>query len=256
MGAQGLQVSDDGGQTFHPALVASGPQTSGSAAVSPTFNSDDPSIMIGADALIRYRDDTKTLEPVASTATQGPFEPAYSPTFVSDRTVFLGGSHLDPATGETAAAVYRCVDALCSSARLEGETFRPRIRFAPDFVASGSAYAFTQGGIFASGDGGGSLERLPSGWSGELLWDLVVDPRGRLLAATVPASPGGHAGVYLSSDGGLSWGELQSDLFAGGAATLGVSGDRIVVALAEGGVACSSDAGLTWAPRCQASSPP
>jgi photosystem II stability/assembly factor-like uncharacterized protein len=255
MGAQGLQVSYDRGATFRPASVASGPQTVGSAAMSPAFNGDDPSILIGAEMLMSYRDDRKTLEPVPGTAPTGRFEPAFSPAYPSDRTVLLGGSRLDPVMRGRVATVQRCVDGLCTEVSLEGEHLPPRVRVASGYATTGRVLAFTPTGVFLSEDRAESFAPLPLGWSGELLWDLVVDPQGRLVAATVPASPGGHAGVYLSSDGGLSWGELQSDLFAGGAATLGVSGDRIVVALAEGGVACSSDAGLTWAPRCQASSP-
>lgn len=249
MGAQGLQVSDDDGQTFRPAPVASGPQTAGSAAVSPAFNGDDPSILIGAGTLMRYRDDRKTLEPVPATAPRGPFEPAFSPAYVSDRTILLGGSRLDPASG-TAATVYRCVDALCRPASLEGQQLRPRIRVAPDFATTGKVYAFTEERIFSSADGGESFAPLPLGRSNELLWDLVIDPDGRLLAGTVPEDPGGPAGLYLSSNGGWSWTELRSDLFASGAGSIGVSADRIVVGLGDGGVACSSDAGLTWSPRC------
>ena len=255
MGAQGLQISDDGGQSFHPALVTSGPQTAGSAAISPAFNGDDPSILIGAETLMRYRDDRRTLEPVPGTAPGGPFEPAYSHEYVSDQTIFLGGTNLDPATGRRVATVYRCVDVLCSPASLEGQQLSPRIRMSPDFATSGRVYAFTQEAIFASEDAGEVFAPLPLAWSGEWLRELVVDPQGRLVAGTLPKTPGGPGGLYLSSDGGLSWTELESGLFAHGAASLGVSGDRIVVALAEGGVACSSDAGLTWAPRCQASSP-
>jgi RNA polymerase sigma-70 factor (ECF subfamily) len=251
MGVQGLQVSNDDGRTFRPAPIASGPRTWGPAAVSPIFNNGDPSILIGADTLLRYRDDAKMLEPVPSTATRGPFEPAYSPTYAVDRVILLGGNRLDLLTGVTVASVYRCVDGLCSSTDLEGETLRPKIRFASDFHSTRRVYAFTQGGIFASQDGGLAFSRVPVGWSGELLRDVVVDAQGRLLAGTVPEIPGGRGGLYLSSDGGLSWTEVKSELFASGVISIAASGNRVVVGLAEGGVACSSDGGSSWAPRCE-----
>lgn len=68
MGPGGLQVSEDGGKSFVPAAVAGANQTIGSAAISPAFNVGDPSILIGAQTLMRYRDDLRTVEAVPSTS--------------------------------------------------------------------------------------------------------------------------------------------------------------------------------------------
>lgn len=250
MGTQGLLVSNDGGRTFRPALLVTGPQTAGAAAISPSFNGSDPSILIGAEALARYRDDRRTIEPAPSTAAQGPFQPAYSPGYAVDRTILLGGTRLDPLTGAWVATIYTCVDALCGSTDLDDTALIPKVRPAPDFATSGVVYAFLERAVFASDDGGETFTPLPLGWSSERLWDLAVLEGGALIAATVPEDPDGTAGVYLSFDGGRTWSQAQDELLRRGAAAIGVSGQRIVVGLWDGGIACSADAGRTWAARC------
>jgi hypothetical protein len=248
MGAEGLQVSEDNGQTFHQASLGSGHLATGSAAISPGFNENDPSILIGAEALTRYRDDQKTLEPVPSTSGTGPFEPTYSPSYTSDRVVFLGGIRLDPVAG-TVASVYRCLDAVCTASSLDGQLVPPKIRIGPTASARGKIYAFTQDALFVSEDGR-AFSPVQLGWE-EDLRELVIDNNGRLVATTIPLKASGLGGVYLSDDGGVSWTAAKSELLSGGAVSVATWGNRIIVGLADRGVACSSDGGVTWTRRCK-----
>ena len=248
-GQEGLHVSEDGGASFHPAPLAGGPQAAGPVAMSPAFNSGDPTILIGARALLRYRDDTRTVEPVATSTPPGQLEPAYSPAYGSDRTIFLGATAFDPLWGTTGSTVYRCVDGVCTPATLEGQDVTPKLRVAPDFANTGRVYAYTQKALFRSVDGGAAFEPLPLPWFDEILSDLTVT-RETLIASTTPMNETGKGGAYLSTDGGSSWARLESPLLTGGVRGTTVAGDRLIAALYGQGLACSPDGGLTWAPRC------
>jgi hypothetical protein len=217
--------------------------------MSPAFNSGDPTILIGARALLRYRDDTRTVEPVATSTPPGQLEPAYSPAYGSDRTIFLGATAFDPLWGTTGSTVYRCVDGVCTPATLEGQDVTPKLRVAPDFANTSRVYAYTQKALFRSVDGGAAFEPLPLPWFDEILSDLTVT-RETLIASTTPMNETGKGGAYLSTDGGSSWARLESPLLTGGVRSVTVAGDRLIGALFGRGLACSQDGGLTWAPRC------
>jgi hypothetical protein len=247
MGSDGLVVSEDGGGSFDPAAVGGGPHASGPAAMSPAFNDGDPSVLVGASTLLRYRDDRRTMEPVAGTSSPGPVEPAYSPSYRTDQTVFLGAVIIDPVQG-TVSTVHRCVADVCSPVELPGQAVVPQIVVPADHEWSGRVFAFTDEALFVSSDRGATFVELARGWSGEL-WDLAVAGES-LIASTLPA--GGEGGVYISEDGGTTWRAANSPLLENGAATVSVVGDRVLVGLGLGGVACSTDGGATWARRCAA----
>ena len=257
MGPTGLQVSSDGGATFLPAAVAGANQAIGSAAVSPAFNAGDPTILIGAQTLMRYRDDLRTIETVPSTAISGPLEPAFSPAYPEDGRILVGAIRFDPTLAQTAATLFTCADALCSSSSVSTDDESPRVRLTEGYVESGIIHAFTSGGIFVSTDYGVSFDRLLTPWMGDVvLQDLNVDSAGkRLFAAVQSAGRDSHpdAGLYTSDDGGLSWRKLPSPLFEAGVNIVVTEGTLLLAGLGEDGLACSVDGGASWATRCRGS---
>lgn len=252
MGPGGLQVSDDGGEAFGPAAVAGATQATGSAAISPAFNEDDPSILIGAQTLMRYRDDLKTIEAAPSSAMPGPLEPAFSPTYREDGTVLIGGVRFDPTLGETAATVYTCREAVCSWTTVSSDDQSPKIRVTPQYGIRGLVHVFTHWGIYVSRDRGSTFEPLRTPWAMDaVLKDLAVTSDGqRLFAALRTAKGHSDDGLYVSHDGGGRWKRLTAHLFHKGVEDVTTMGHHVMAGLAEGGVACSSDGGRTWAARC------
>jgi RNA polymerase sigma-70 factor, ECF subfamily len=252
MGVTGLQVSNDHGESFAPATVGAGAPVSGAFAISPGFNSGDPSILIGSKGLTRFRDDVKTVEPVPTTAIPSDFEPAYSPDHPTDSVVFLGGVGVDPGSGASASTVHRCTGELCSSVILPAQSYVPRIRLPADHTSTGRVYAFTEEELFVSQDHGMSFTASSNGWRSGELSDLVVGDQGELLAAVRPRHASESGGLFRSTDQGASWDRIDDPLLAGGASTVVLEGGRIIAARAASGVACSSDGGATWSARCPA----
>lgn len=250
MGAAGLQVSEDGGDSFRPAGVGGGPATAGPAAISPGFNTGDPTILIGAKTLIRYRDNLGSLEPAATTSPPGPFQPAFSPAYMQDAVVFLAGDVLDTTSGANVAAVYRCKDGVCEGAALEAEELPSQVRTSPSAGRANEVYAYTESGLFRSQDAGASFERTPFHVEGELIWDVAISSSGVVHAITIGAGPSAGGGFYSSSSAGASWTRARSPLLKAGAVALSVAGKRVIVGLRDGGVACSADGGITWRRRC------
>lgn len=255
MGPAGLQVSEDGGETFRTAAAAGPPAVTGSAAISPAFNQGDPTILIGAQTLMRYRDDLRTVEAVPSSAAPGPLEPAFAPGYPEDGRLVIGGIRFDPVMGKVAASVYTCKEAVCSGAPVSADNEIPRVRLTADYGSEGLLHAFTSQGIFVSRNWGGSFARVPTPWRGTaVLWDLAVGRDGRnLYAAVGGVGPRRHpdAGLYLSSDGGGTWRRAGSPLLRGGARVVTLSGNVVLVGLGDRGVACSRDGGTSWSRRCR-----
>jgi hypothetical protein len=246
MGRLGLQVTDDGGDTFAPAAPTGAGYVVGSAAISPAFDSGDPSILIGAQTLMRYRDDMGIVEPAPSTSGAGPLEPAFSPQYPADPRVVVGGLYQNPKAGGRTSAVHTCTDTMCSAAVLGPEALVPEVRLAADFATSNRAYAFTERGLYRSLDGAQSFEEVGLGWGNGFVRDVFLGADGRLIAAV----EGADAGLYISDDDGASWTRVTDPLLSGGAETVVASGTTILVALSDAGLACSQDAGTTWSTRC------
>jgi RNA polymerase sigma-70 factor (ECF subfamily) len=246
MGTRGLQVSTDGGAHFGTVLPAA-PTFLGSAAISPLFDRGDPEVLIGAQALVAYKDDVHSFVPSPYTALPGPLEPAYSPRYAADGTLFVGGSEFD-AYGKH-GTVFRCDAAVCTSAPTGAGV--PKIRFDSDFEKSGIVYAFSNGVLFRSRDSGRSFERIRTADGNGSIDDLAVLADGTLVLAT--HVPGERAGTLLrSADRGETWSYDASGLPA--LVIQAIARDergRLIAGLARG-VACSADGGRTWARRCAA----
>lgn len=108
-------------------------------------------------------------------------------------------------------------------------------------------------GLFVSGDGGESWERVPSPMDGMQIWALARDPRDPdlLFAGTCPA------GLYRSTDGGSTWERLEAGMPARcvNDAPLTPRVTSILIDPADGaifvgveiaGVRRSRDGGRTW----------
>lgn len=251
MGPAGLQVSEDGGRSFHLAAAAGASFAIGSVAISPAFHEGDPRILIGAQNLMRYHDGRKVIEPEPVSALPGPLEPMFAPAYPADPRLLIGGLRLDGLNGRAIATVFVCSDSICSETAIPGDDQIPKIRLPENFLRSGRAYAFTQNGIFVSSDGGSRFAELTTPWRTGLLMDVALFGPGReLLAAVQQVSSGRDDGLYLSRDGGDSWHRIRDPLFENGASAVAFSEDRLLIARGRRGVACSSDRGFTWSARC------
>jgi RNA polymerase sigma-70 factor (ECF subfamily) len=250
VGALGLEVSEDGGASFHPATAAGVAGNAGSAAISPGFNDGDPTILIGDQSLVQYRDDLKTMGPTRPVPGRGPLYPSFSPAYQQDGLLLVGGVQVSGVTW--APAVFRCFGEVCSGTVLPdapGEP--PRVRPAPDFAQSGMVYAFTTNGVFVSGDRGASYSKLNVPWAMPLE-DVAAAENGRLFAAVRAPGAGALGELHASSDSGASWSRVDSPVLAGGVKSIRASGDHLLAALYLGGIACSADGGASWAARCPA----
>lgn len=249
MGPAGLQVSRDAGAHFELAAVVGAPFTVGSAAVSPAFFQGDPSVLIGAQTLTRYRDDTRTVEPYLAVMT-GPLNPVYSPGYPADPRIFVGGVRVHPESNEALAVIHTCIDAVCKELTLEGAYFTPKVRLADNFSQTELVLAFTATKLFLSRDGAQSFATVPIPTGAATVQDVAYTNTGVLFAATTTTPIGMGGGLLQSYDGGASWESSNTTLFDKGTAVIATDSNRFLVALADKGLACSSDGGVTWARRC------
>jgi photosystem II stability/assembly factor-like uncharacterized protein len=247
--AAGLQRSQDGGATFAPALT-SGNAASGPIAVSPAFDSGDPRLLIGAQTLLEYHDDSRTLTPADKVAAAGPLQPAFAPGYPRDGRLLVGAHWLDQRTGRYTAGVLVCdAQAVCAQTPLSGETSPPVVRPSPSFASSGTAFAFTPFALFVSHDGARSFIRPAVPWEGSVVRDVAVT-ESRVYVAVTAGTTLAPVGLFVSSDGGSSWRRVSDRALDAGATAVAASGSRVLAAPAGGGVACSPDAGATWQSRC------
>jgi RNA polymerase sigma-70 factor (ECF subfamily) len=255
MGPFGLEVSEDQGASFHAAAAGSPAFGAGSGAISPAFNSGDPTILIGDHSLMQYRDDVKTVGPTRPVPGRGPLHPAFSPEYGHDGILLVGGLQVDPTGAEWAPAVFRCSGELCTGSSLGIRTAEsPKVRPAPDFVTRGDVYAFTARGLFASGDQGESFSELQRPWQGNL-HDVAAGDGGRIFAAVRGIARGDPGELYLSPDGGVTWDLVDIPLPNDGVTSVRLSGDHVLAAFHSRGIACSADGGVSWATRCPAPDP-
>ena len=246
MSARGLQVSRNDGDDFGPAIATGPPMTSGSMAISPRWNSGDPTVLVGAQTLLQYRDSTGTADPYAASLA-GPFEPAYS-TLTNTEVFFLGALRPNGVTGPR-AAVYTCTATGCNFTGLPDRDQLPKVR--PSKIDANLVYAFTQQDLFASHSRAAHFQRIPLPWSEPRMFDLEALPQDdSLIAALTSIEESDEDGLYVSRDGGHSWTQSDSTLFDSGTTDITATGSRVVVALMDKGLACSNDGGRTFSRRC------
>jgi hypothetical protein len=137
--------------------------------------------------------------------------------------------------------------------RLYNYAIAPKIKPDPGFAQNGVVYAFTDGAIFVSIDGG--LHFSPVTQPVDPLYtnngDLAVTDQGRrLFLGTWTLDKDAPQGLFMSTDAGASWTKVENPLFDKGVQTIRISGTHVLVGLQERGVACSADLGATWGARC------
>jgi len=251
LGPLGLQVSNDGGASFQSAAVGvSG--GAGSAAISPGFNTTDPTILIGDQSLMEYRDDVRAVGPTTPVPGRGPLHPAFSPAYETDGLVLVGGLQVDATQGGWASSVFRCSGKVCSGTPLATRTEPPRVRLAPDYEETGLVYAFTSQGLFVSSDRALSFSQLTVPWR-DLLREVSPAEGGLVFAVARGTAIDSVGEFYVSPDAGVTWTRVSDPTLSTGVASVRVSGQHVLVSLQAGGLACSADGGQTWAARCPAS---
>lgn len=254
MGAFGLEVSEDDGASFQPVTTGSSVST-GTAAISPAFNSGDPTILIGDLSLMQYRDDVKAVGPTRPVPGRGPLYPVYSPAFGADGLILVGGLQVERTEGGWTPTVFRCSGEVCTGSPLGvGVGEPPRVAPAPDFAESGTAYAFTASGLFVSNDRAETFSELNVPWQAPIR-DVAVSDNRRLFAAVQEDGREALGELYSSPDGGLTWALMDHQLLSGGITSIRVSDEHVLAALHSGGIACSADGGATWASRCPVTDP-
>lgn len=243
MGEAGLQVSRDGGNSFDLAAPA-GTLLLGTAAISPTFSTEDATILIGAQTLMEYDDRVRAISPSTYTSLPGPLEPAFSPRFAEDETLVVGGSRVEPRRGRV-GVIYTCTGFVCRESVVPGALMQ--IRLAPDFGVGGLAVGFDAEHIYVGPDGRGNYRPVVA--PARRITDVAAVGGETLIAAALDAH-GSPGGVFVSRDAGRSWIRSESPLLDRGATALGAREQRIIVGTPSG-VACSDDAGISWKTRCE-----
>lgn len=251
IGRNGLQVSEDGGRTFGP--TSSIPAAvAGAGAISPTFGRGDPTILIGAQTLMQYRHDTGTTAPVAHGASVGRVEPAFSPAYAEDNTIYLGGVSPDPTSGRMATTVWTCRQQICASTSVAGLNQVPKLRFSTT-SGDGRVILFTQSAVSVS-DSFAQLHFRPIDipLGDAAIEDVEAAGKASLVVTTRPTTHDDRGGsVLLSRDNGRTWNKAVPRLFQGGAGEIISVGGNLFVALDNGGLMCSGDRGHSWTRRCQ-----
>ena len=252
MGPSGLQVSNDEGTTFEPVIPLQG-----QLAISPLFDRADHSdarLLIGASTVTEYWPDTNLVQfkPATLIGPSGTWLTlAFSPAYASDKTLFVGGIRPD-ASGVMRPAINRCAGTICDGAVFTQGFDAPTISTSPNFGSDGTVYGFTTDTLFRSEDGGRTFVTLqPRFAHATSIRDLLVTREGGVFVAVV--SRRAVSDLYFSSNGGRTWTGRKIALagFGDGLTLIVEAPDgRLIAAGARAGVACSTDGGRTWAPRC------
>jgi hypothetical protein len=256
MGPNGLQLSVDGGQKFKGLEPAQG-----EAAMVPDYAQGDPRILIGSNSVLEYTSvgDFGAVKPAAMSVSSIDFTTvAFGlPYSSSNPTVVVGAETLGPNDPYYLPTVYRCDGAVCTKTYLPSDSVRPVVKLSPSFMRDGRAYAITPRAFFVSRDGARSFVQasVPSGLGH--LWGIVVaDGPGSWTGSILLAGQnkrGQYGALYRSDDSGRTWTALPIPLksFTTGTEGVAISRTGRLFAYSPGqGLACSSDGGRTWAPRC------
>jgi RNA polymerase sigma factor (sigma-70 family) len=250
MGDSGLEVSADGGDTFKVVVPLAG-----DVAISPLFNKQDPRILIGATLVTEYWANRDLAKPAALIGPAGTWLTiAFSPAFADDNTIFVGGIRPDT-TGKMRPTVNRCAGSVCENVVFTEGFDAPWLRPSPSFARDNTVYAFTSHVLFRSVDGGTTFTSSVPSFAVDGSFRDVLMTRSGLVFAAVTGSPRTAAGLYRSTDAGLSWtgGRISIRGFKSGVAKIiALSDGRLIALGATSGIACSGDDGRTWSARCSA----
>ncbi|HEX7166689.1 MAG TPA: sigma-70 family RNA polymerase sigma factor [Acidimicrobiales bacterium] len=236
VGQLSFLVSDDDGASFEEIAPVGG-----GAAISPTFGGGDPRIFLGNLPRWAYDDRVKAVVPaglaVPSSSLTATF--AFSPRYAADNTVYVGGTTITGGSvGPMPSAVYACKGGICTESLLPDAKTTPGVATAAD----GSVWAWTGSKLFRSVDGVAPYQRVALPVRGAVR--TIVSAPGRVYVSVVNGSDIENGGGVLSThDGGHSWQRIGAGTaLAAGAATLTVSGTRVVAAPATAaGLLCAAD---------------
>ncbi|MFY9587271.1 MAG: hypothetical protein WAT66_07445, partial [Actinomycetota bacterium] len=248
MGAKGLEVSADGGDTFKVVVPLQG-----DVAISPLFNAADQRILIGASVVTEYWANNDLAKPATLIGPAGTWLTiAFSPTYAIDNTIFVGGIRPDT-TGTMRPTVNRCAGSVCDNVVFAEGFDAPWLRPSPAFAKDHTVYAFTSHALFRSIDGGTTFASLKPGFAVSGSVRDVLTTKGGMVFAAVGGVKAGMSGLYRSVDGGASWTPTRITLggFKSGVAKLVSLPDGRIIALGgDLGIACSNDGGRSWQTRC------
>lgn len=251
-GPTSLLVSTDDGTSFQPIAPIGGP-----AAVSPGFAADRR-IVMGQAPGWEYRDDVGAMRPsgMVIPTTSVATTPIFSPDYLSDGRLFVGGTTVDD-NGRQQSAVFRCTKSLCSDRALLPDVIgAPLLAIAPPSFEGDVVLAWRGDRLFRSLDGGGSFRQTTLPVSGVVRGATFADD-GRMVVGTLSVNGDGTGGgVVASSDGGESWSRLgEGTALDRGVHAVVALPDRIFAGVsltAGGGLLCSVDGGVTWEATCGA----
>jgi RNA polymerase sigma-70 factor (ECF subfamily) len=245
-----LRVSFDGGASFLPVLSVPADSTI-AAAISPDFARDG---WILVDKGLDYYDRSQPAIAITD-ATMPPTatEPAFSPAYADDHTVFAGIRwNRDP------TSVVRCVGGRCETVATLPSRSASTVVVSPTFSGRGPVAVFGERDLFVSPDGALGYDYVsPSLPLGGLVEDAAFDRHARLFVALFHGTDiPWRGGLVASDDGGRSWRILGGrTALAKGVGAVDVLPDGRILAgihdMTGGGMLCSVDGGTTWQPTCR-----
>jgi photosystem II stability/assembly factor-like uncharacterized protein len=249
MGGAGLQVSTDGGATFR---LVGGAGPTGPAAIAPGFSNGDDRILIGNAPTWVYEAGPDATRPLGAAGLSGPQAHFAFPTTDDGTGRYYAGSLSTSPNGVRVGSVFRCEGSVCSDhTALPGAFVAPNVAVLKVHDAE-VVLAWAGSMLWRSDDGARSFA-LVTTIDGKFQ-RTTVDDSGSLYATytTDESAPGG--GILRSDDAGHTWALATSAApFATGANEIAAAGGRLFAApkaVAGTGVYCSTDKGVTWAPRC------
>jgi RNA polymerase sigma-70 factor (ECF subfamily) len=283
LGGAGLQMSDNGGDTFE--VVA--PGTWLDAAVSPAFDDGDPTVLLAGAGLWRYDSRTGRTEPVPldeemaghllvgvhynRAGADGPSARLLSRVAAAVVTGSVGKrvqSHVFyvstcrlPTASEGDALPTQPRQSTCATTQLRGGLGElTALSVSP--VASKTVFVRGHSSLLVSTDEGRTFRAAaPWGehWLAHLDMAALPGSASSLVVARRGPEPDGPA-LLRTDDAGASWTPLHVDVpgftgasrtRVGGARSVAVTpSGRILAGGEQGGIACSADGGRTWAPLC------
>ncbi|MGB9920950.1 MAG: stalk domain-containing protein [Moorellales bacterium] len=191
-------ASYDGGSSWHPALN----QLVTVVGVSPDFAQDGTLIAANTSGKVFIsRDRGQTWEGTTDIASNTAWALAFSPSFVQDKTIFLGG----------AKGLLASTDGGYHWQTLAGAPLNIKcLAVSPDFARDRTLFAgvtgsYEKNGLYRSADGGKTWEQVAA-LKGIPVTDVAFSPN-YLQDRVVYAVGGGH--LFKSTDGGGTWGKIS-----------------------------------------------